>query len=85
MGFARKLKRKSMLQDIRRCCGQKMSRKMGYDTETHIFYFCEHCGKERFVKRADNCEIASIVENCEDCGFCDIADVSRTVDTYEKS
>jgi hypothetical protein len=27
----------------------KMSRKMGYDTETHHFYFCEFCGKEKWV------------------------------------
>jgi hypothetical protein len=53
MGFARKLRRNAMLQDIRRCCGRKMSRKMGYDTEAHDFYFCECCGKERFVERKE--------------------------------
>lgn len=23
---------------------------MGYDTETHDFYFCENCGKEKWVE-----------------------------------
>ena len=54
MGFARKLKRKAMLRDVKRCCGQKMSRKMGYDTETHDFYFCEVCGKEKYVKHPES-------------------------------
>lgn len=54
MGFARKLKRRAMLKDQKRCCGRKMSRKMGYDTETHDFYFCEICGKEKCVKRLES-------------------------------
>ena len=28
-----------------------MSRKMGYDTETEQFYFCEVCGKEQYVEK----------------------------------
>ena len=52
MGFARKVKRRNMPKV--HCCGRKMTRKMGYDTETHDFYFCENCGKEKWVERP-NC------------------------------
>lgn len=48
MGFARKIKRANAPK--LRCCNMKMSRKMGYDTETHNFYFCEKCGKEKWVE-----------------------------------
>jgi hypothetical protein len=54
MGFARRLKRRAILKDQQRCCGQKMCRKMGYDTETHDFYFCEICGKEKYVKHHES-------------------------------
>jgi hypothetical protein len=53
MGFARKIKRRNTPK-VTRCCGMKMERKMGYDTETHDFYFCENCGKEKWVERP-NC------------------------------
>jgi hypothetical protein len=49
MGFARKVKR-SNAPKVPRRCKMKMSRKMGYDTETHHFYFCECCGKEKWVE-----------------------------------
>lgn len=49
MGFARKVKRANMPKI--HCCGRRMTRKMGYDTETHDFYFCENCGKEKWVER----------------------------------
>ena len=54
MGFARKIKRANMPKA--HCCGRQMTRKMGYDTETHDFYFCESCGKEKWVKRPDSGE-----------------------------
>ena len=53
MGFARKIKRASAPKEPR-CCKMKMRRKMGYDTVTHDFYFCENCGKEKWVERP-NC------------------------------
>lgn len=53
MGFARKIKRANDQKEPR-CCKMKMSRKMGYDTGTHDFYFCERCGKEKWVERP-NC------------------------------
>ena len=53
MGFVRKVKRANAPK-VPRCCNMKMRRKMGYDTETHDFYFCENCGKEKWVKRP-NC------------------------------
>ena len=52
MGFARKVKRANAPK-VPRCCKNKMTRQMGYDTETHIFYFCEHCGKEKWIERKD--------------------------------
>lgn len=54
MGFARKTKRANALKVVPRCCKMKMSRKMGYDTETHVFYFCECCGKEKWVETKSN-------------------------------
>ena len=33
------------------CCGQRMRHKSCYDTESEEFYFCEKCGKEKFVNR----------------------------------
>lgn len=48
MGFARKIRRAKAPKEPR-CCKMKMRRKMGYDTETLDFYFCENCGKEKWV------------------------------------
>ena len=49
MGFARKIKRANTPK-APRCCKMNMTRKMGYDTETHIFYVCENCWKEKWVE-----------------------------------
>ena len=49
MGFARKIKRANAPK-VPRCCKMNMRRKMGYDTETHVFYCCDKCGKEKWVK-----------------------------------
>lgn len=55
MSFARKFKRSHGIATSKtnrlHCCGQKMQRKEGYDTEEEIFLFCEVCGKERYVKK----------------------------------
>lgn len=53
MGFTRKIKRANTLK-APRCCKQSMTRKTGYDTDTHDFYFCENCGKEKYVERKEN-------------------------------
>lgn len=45
--------RRAQKEKIHYCCGQKMSRKSGYDTDTHDFYFCEVCGKEKYVAKGD--------------------------------
>lgn len=50
MGFARKIKRANNPKTPR-CCNMKMTRKVGYDTETHDFYFCRNCGKEKWIER----------------------------------
>ena len=54
MGFVRKLKRKQRLQNIKqiKCCGEKMLRKPCYDTDTKEFYFCDVCGKEKYVRKS---------------------------------
>lgn len=49
MSFGRKIKRRNSPKEPR-CCKMPMTRKMGYDTETHNFYFCECCGKEKWVE-----------------------------------
>ena len=55
MSFARKFKRSHGIATSKanrlRCCGRKMERKIGYDTEEEIFLFCEVCGKARYVKK----------------------------------
>lgn len=45
--------RRAQKEKIHYCCGKKMSRKSGYDTDTHDFYFCEVCGKEKYVAKGD--------------------------------
>jgi hypothetical protein len=50
MSLSRKIKRANAPK-LPRCCAAKMTRKMGYDTGTHDFYFCEQCGKEKWVER----------------------------------
>ena len=35
------------------CCGKRMINKSCYDTDDEEFYFCEKCGKEKFVRRAE--------------------------------
>ena len=52
MGFLRKVKKANAPK--LRCCGMKMTAKMGYDTNTHSFYFCEKCGKEKWVKKEND-------------------------------
>lgn len=49
MSFSRKIKRRNSPKEPR-CCKMPMTRKMGYDTKTHNFYFCECCGKEKWVE-----------------------------------
>ena len=53
MGFIRKLKRKQRIQAIKQtvCCGEKMLKKPCYDTDTEEFYFCDVCGKEKYVTK----------------------------------
>lgn len=55
MSFARKIKRKNGIATSKAnrilCCGKKMQRKVGYDTEKEVFVFCEKCGKQRYIKR----------------------------------
>lgn len=55
MGFARKLNRTKRMKALHEmgiwCCGGVMSRKEGYDTEDKYFYFCEVCGKEKYVSK----------------------------------
>ena len=54
MSFKRKMMRKSKTHK-KRCCGCPLTHKAGYDTNTHEFWFCEVCGKEKWIeKRADN-------------------------------
>lgn len=49
----RKYKRSIFKSKHPRCCGEKMRRKPYYDTETQTFYFCEICGKEKYVSQED--------------------------------
>lgn len=52
MSFARKVKRKNNPLHNGK---HSWLHKAGYDTEMHEFWFCEHCGKEKWIeKRADN-------------------------------
>lgn len=54
MSFARKINRKKRMNALKEmgiyCCGGVMCRKEGYDNENGKFYFCEICGKEKWVK-----------------------------------
>lgn len=45
--------RRAQKEKIPHCCGKKMDRKDGYDTDTHDFYSCEVCGKEKYVAKGD--------------------------------
>lgn len=55
MSFARKAMRKRKMNAMKEmriyCCGKPMMRKSGYDKDDADFYFCERCGKERYVKK----------------------------------
>ena len=55
MSFARKLNRAKRMKALREmgiyCCGGVMTRKEGYDTDEKYFYFCEVCGKEKYVSK----------------------------------
>lgn len=53
MSLTRKIKRAKSSKEPR-CCKNKMTRKMGYDTDTHDFYFCENCGKEKWIDKSGN-------------------------------
>lgn len=55
MGLVRKIKRKKNRQTIAQtiCCGEKMWKKPCYDTDTEEFYFCTVCGKEKYVRKAE--------------------------------
>lgn len=55
MSVTRKIKRANAPKKPR-CCKERMTRKQGYDTDTHIFYYCESCGKEKWVKRENTDE-----------------------------
>ena len=51
MSFTRKMKRRNKLHNG----NHSWVHKSGYDTETHEFWFCEHCGKEKCIeKKNDN-------------------------------
>lgn len=55
MSFSRKLNRAKRMKALKEmgiyCCGGVMARKLGYDTEDKYFYFCEVCGKEKYVSK----------------------------------
>lgn len=51
MSFTRKIKRTNGLPNIARCCKTNMWNKPGYDTETHHFFVCPKCGKEKWVRK----------------------------------
>ena len=51
MSFARKIKRANTPDIIPRCCKSKMWNKPDYDTETHGFFVCPKCGKEKYIKK----------------------------------
>ena len=55
MAFVRKLNRKKRMEALKEmgiyCCGGAMQRKEGYDTEDKYYYFCEVCGKEKYVSK----------------------------------
>lgn len=50
MSFKRKMARKNNTHP-KRCCGQPLTHKGGYDNETYEFWFCRVCGKERWIKK----------------------------------
>lgn len=52
MSLARKLKRKGLNRS--RCCNTQMLRKEGYDTDTHEFWVCLICGKEKWLERSSS-------------------------------
>ena len=51
MSFARKFKRQKGEPNKHRCCGEQMWHKAGYDTDTSEFWFCENCGKEKWIEK----------------------------------
>ena len=54
MSFKRKMARKNKIRP-KRCCGQPLTAKSGYDTDTHSFFVCTVCGKEKWIeKKVDN-------------------------------
>ena len=53
MSFKRKVMRKNR-PTSKRCCGCPLTHKGGYDTDTHEFWFCEVCGKEKWIEKRDD-------------------------------
>ena len=49
MSFTRKMKRRNKPHNG----NHSWVHKSGYDTETHEFWFCEHCGKEKTGRQAE--------------------------------
>ena len=47
MSFTRKMKRRNKPHNG----NHSWVHKSGYDTETHEFWFCEHCGKEKWIEK----------------------------------
>ena len=52
MSFTRKMKRRNKLHNG----NHSWVHKSGYDTETHEFWFCENCGKEKWIEKEDKHE-----------------------------
>ena len=50
MSFTRKMKRRNKPHNG----NHSWVHKSGYDTETHEFWFCEHCGKEKWIEKEND-------------------------------
>ena len=50
MSFTRKMKRRNKPHNG----NHSFVHKSGYDTETHEFWFCEHCGKEKWIEKEND-------------------------------
>lgn len=50
MSFIRKMKRRNKPHNG----NHSWVHKSGYDTETHEFWFYEHCGKEKWIEKEND-------------------------------